>query len=520
MKWHLKRRRLLAVVGILGLGMCGFRVWQLSRPLQPIAIGPRTTVIDGPLTDEGYIDYAGYLNERYSRGVTSDTNAVVLILQAVGPGEIPPQLREHYFGLLGIDPLPETGPYLIDHDQFVDRYERTPEERREVVERLLEQLSLASTSPWTAVDYPEVAELIDANAQPLALIIEASRRSGYYSPVIIDPATPALTFAEAPLRQGQRVALGLLTARSMLKLGNADAAGAWDDLLACHRLGRLTARNPLLLTALTSIGFDVSAATCSQSLLVSEHLSVELARQCIADLDALAPPIDIAQIADESMRFEFLDAMQMFAQGRGGMFNEIAGNAFPHPLPNTPARFAKTDWSVVLQLGNESYDSIVNALRIPDPQTRRAELERLRAHWTDVDAFTSVSMNVHHFLGNRETASRELGRILIALFAPSITWADAGEDRAHTHWRFQRLGFALAAYRREHGAYPDSLDALRPDYLSEVPVDPFSIAPFIYQRTESGYRLLSVGENLGEDGHIEPHAYPQGDDIIFEINDP
>ena len=74
----------------------------------------------------------------------------------------------------------------------------------------------------------------------------------------------------------------------------------------------------------------------------------------------------------------------------------------------------------------------------------------------------------------------------------------------------------LGAFRAEHDAYPDALDELSPDYLIEIPLDPFLDAPFHYQRTESGYQLYSVGNNMTDDGGRTKDSIPEGDDMIAE----
>jgi hypothetical protein len=72
----------------------------------------------------------------------------------------------------------------------------------------------------------------------------------------------------------------------------------------------------------------------------------------------------------------------------------------------------------------------------------------------------------------------------------------------------RRRAFALliateAAVRRyilECGAPPDSLAALAPEYLRQIPDDPLGNGPFIYRRTADGYVLYSVGGNRVDDG--------------------
>jgi hypothetical protein len=56
-----------------------------------------------------------------------------------------------------------------------------------------------------------------------------------------------------------------------------------------------------------------------------------------------------------------------------------------------------------------------------------------------------------------------------------------------------RIALAAAEYRAKHGNFPASLDELAPMFADGVPLDPFSDAPFAYERTASGIRIASAG---------------------------
>jgi hypothetical protein len=60
---------------------------------------------------------------------------------------------------------------------------------------------------------------------------------------------------------------------------------------------------------------------------------------------------------------------------------------------------------------------------------------------------------------------------------------------------------ALRLYRLEHGAYPESLEALAPRYLATVPADPFALnAALRYRRKGSKYVLYSIGPDGVDNG--------------------
>ena len=72
--------------------------------------------------------------------------------------------------------------------------------------------------------------------------------------------------------------------------------------------------------------------------------------------------------------------------------------------------------------------------------------------------------------------------------------------RADLHWTVLDIEFALARYRAKHGAYPETLDELKPFMLTDG-IDPFSDRPLNYRLKQDGsFTIWSVGENLVDDG--------------------
>ncbi len=59
---------------------------------------------------------------------------------------------------------------------------------------------------------------------------------------------------------------------------------------------------------------------------------------------------------------------------------------------------------------------------------------------------------------------------------------------------------AINHYRRDHGRYPDRLEALVPAYLPRVPIDYAVRQPMRYRVMDEDYLLYSVGLNGIDDG--------------------
>ena len=66
-----------------------------------------------------------------------------------------------------------------------------------------------------------------------------------------------------------------------------------------------------------------------------------------------------------------------------------------------------------------------------------------------------------------------------------------------------RVAIALERYRLANGNYPDSLDALAPQFMEKIPHDIINGEPLHYRRTEDGqFVLYSVGWNETDDGGV------------------
>jgi len=73
--------------------------------------------------------------------------------------------------------------------------------------------------------------------------------------------------------------------------------------------------------------------------------------------------------------------------------------------------------------------------------------------------------------------------------------------RNETQRRLTVTAIAVERYRWRHGRRPPDLDALVPDFLSTVPLDPMSGGPLRYRLTAAGgFTLYSVGEDGRDDG--------------------
>ena len=90
-------------------------------------------------------------------------------------------------------------------------------------------------------------------------------------------------------------------------------------------------------------------------------------------------------------------------------------------------------------------------------------------------------------------------------------------------FELDKLGFALAAYRADHGAYPARLADLARDYVAKLPKDVFNDSELHYRLDGKGYLLYSVGANGKDDGGKSREDRKKGedwDDLVVRVPAP
>jgi hypothetical protein len=498
-------------------------------------LGKETTYITGPLDSDGYVDYETALNERISRGVTPGNNANVLLWQALDPRPRRTPMPAEFFRWLEIPAPPERGEYFIDLPRYAKEVLKlNPGEQTDALRK---QRGWAARRPWVEKDYPQVAAWLKANEKPLAMALAASRRPDYYNPLVSrksgDEGWYGLLGAllTGPVEYYRELAPAL-AARAMLHASDGRFDEAWQDLLACHRLGRLVARGAEYNEFVLGRYISQVAGDAELALLERAQPTAQQAQAWLRDLQRLPPDGPVADKVDLGMRFLFLNAVMMARRGpirtlrlleflATGRRPPAAADPFVAEPEPPQAALNSLDCDAMLRTGNRWFDRVAAALRIKDRAGREKALdqieEELKALKEDAGSVATV---IDALRGGREygaEVSKRLGVVMIDCLMPAARWMKRVADRTEQVERNLHLAFALAAYRGEHGRYPEQLDALAPTYLAAVPTDLFSGKALVYRRLKEGYLLYSVGVNgLDEQGHGADDT-PRGDDLPIRM---
>jgi hypothetical protein len=317
-----------------------------------------------------------------------------------------------------------------------------------------------------------------------------------------------------------RGAAQLFAARAMFYLGKGQVTEAEQDLLACHRLGRLSGQTPFVIPGLVAVAIDQIAFRGDAALIEFGGLSASAALAYQQELRNL-PPLPVMAVAiDTSERFFFLDTVSLLARDRltpsGALELFVSG-----PFKDFDKLFKASprNWDAALVFGNEQFDKAVAAVRQPTVGARKRAFEQLdhdmrslRSEYGPDQLISAITIAVA-----RGEMTLLMGKVLTVLFVPALAPAAEAENRACTRVSLEQVAFALAAYHADHGSYPDSLSVLVPKYISRLPKDLYTEQPLHYRREDAGFLLYSVGRNGVDDGGRTFDSKPTGDDIVLKI---
>jgi len=527
-------------------------------PDPPIVVSQETTFITEPLTDEGLPDYFEYVRSRMREGVTPENNAVIPLVQALGPNVVSPDIRAAWFAELGIEPLPEDGSYFVplydervrekgaawvldpDTEKALLGSSGDPEVDLElelwshdsplvqkalgnttfesvdyedyVSEVYLEAVTNLLSSAWTSETCPPLADWIQENAGPLDLVKQAANRSHYYSPMTSNEV-PRLLGTDYPLASKILKVARSLTLRANWHVGEGRFQEAREDIRALHRLARLIADSSKSLVP-TFIGLVLDDLACNAHVVLSAEPNVppELLRQLLEDLSGLPHWQHVSRSIDQFERLIGLETILIAADHPeslarlGGPGDEIVRSFWGGSI----------NWNQVLHEVNEAYDVQVQSTQAVDglvaqgpSDTELREVETFnKGDWWRIGIFTS-----------RTVRSHLLAEIYETMLMPSGVNVALAQKESNARIDLTQVALALALYRAEHGSYPESLEDLIPGQLDTIPKDTFGGGPLKYERRGEGYLLYAVGKyGIDNGGSNEDGTIVDGE-WVDDIND-
>jgi hypothetical protein len=111
--------------------------------------------------------------------------------------------------------------------------------------------------------------------------------------------------------------------------------------------------------------------------------------------------------------------------------------------------------------------------------------------------------------------------VYVRLVVPAVTRVGESVARNQAWLRCTVVAIATERYRLAHNHWPESLQQLVPDFLQEVPLDPYDGKPLRYRRLQDGVVIYSIGPDEKDDGGKLDRQNPTapGTDLGFQLWD-
>ncbi|MHC4979567.1 MAG: hypothetical protein ACYTGT_11170 [Planctomycetota bacterium] len=281
---------------------------------------------------------------------------------------------------------------------------------------------------------------------------------------------------------------------------HADAVEAFDQVLV---IAWACTHQATLIEQL--VGWSVASLALERLryAVIEQPMEAPTLRRFLERIHARTP-LGHPALGLEGERLAFLDVVQRThsdnGRGNGRVIATAAGKFVDTTGYGPP--------------GQPSGDSprIINLLGFILP-TRKDLTEKANAYYDDMVRRSRLSYSRRHAETTDPYAYvEELGPryFLLTMLVPAVgRFLDRG-DVTQCIVDGSSLQLAIEGYRAEHGSYPATLESLIPEWIDQVPGDPFSVSPFVY-RLVSGdehgrrYLLYSVGaDGLDHDAAANP----------------
>lgn len=466
-------------------------------------------------TSEGLPDYEAAINNHFGTGVSPDQNGAVALYQGLGPAPEGARLSDRFFNLLGMPVPPDDGPYFERFGARIPAADRAG---------LTERYTTSWQHPWAAEDFPELAQWLRDNEKAVDTIVRGTMRPKYYSPLVAprnnDGTRGGLIGAILPGIQRSRDVGRYLVCRAMLNLEKGNVDRAWQDLMACHRLGEMIGRGPTLIEYLVGTAIN-GIATHGQIVFLDrvQPAASQLAqfRQDLATLRAVKPAIEQMVVTERMM---YLDSVVQIACGRIDLSDLDVSPA--SGLEKLVAQLAmlSIDWNIVMREGNQIYDRFDAAMKLKTLPERKAAMQAIETELQKVRTTVATRGLLLATMTQRppgETVGQMMGGILSSLLLPALSAVDQACNRSRQNRANLLLTYALADWKAQNDSFPENLRELVPEFVASQPVDLFNGKPLNYRRLNDGFILYSIGVNGKDDQGRTYGDTPPGDDLIIQL---
>jgi hypothetical protein len=325
--------------------------------------------------------------------------------------------------------------------------------------------------------------------------IDLARKASAMPRARYDPPGSSPNSTGEPTARGLGLLAQLLALDTRERQSRRDPAGAWDDILAQFRMAnQLGSNTPTLARMNLAIFVHHRAVGLAFDWLGDARQAPEMTRRALADLKALPPLPDLTEcvrvessIVERTLNLSEGDLADLLLPGSGGEKPSTLGLLFF-------ARVVAPPW---------------------ERERARRVCRRLLADSIPVAAVEPWRRDPTAYPMDQPISafqSSQLARMVLPSFRVAVDRLD-GETVGR---RALDQAVALVAWKLGHGGdYPRTLQALVPEILDRLPIDPYSGRAFDYIRSEGQLVLPPIYHELGSPPRFRPTR--PGQPLLYSV---
>jgi hypothetical protein len=109
----------------------------------------------------------------------------------------------------------------------------------------------------------------------------------------------------------------------------------------------------------------------------------------------------------------------------------------------------------------------------------------------------------------------------MSVMLPALTKVGDADLRLQAELRCMTVALAMERFRIKNGHWPERMDDLKPDYLAEVPIDPYDSQPIRCRRLADGFVIYCIGPDHEDNGGTldRKKSTRPGADVGFRLYD-
>lgn len=331
-------------------------------------------------------------------------------------------------------------------------------------------------------DDPKAPTFLSGNRRALELLLRAAERTSCRYPVDLNGGYSA----QLPHLAKVRTCGVLLKAEAVAQAARGRADLAAGTVLAGLRLARSLEKEPLIISQLVRFAVEKETLDGLEQVLTSRPFPEAQLIRLQAALREASPSNGLHR-ALVGERCACVSAFRMAAEDQAKLVNQSAGSANPAQAAPAGALTAYRNSPTYLEdfvFALDFFSNMVAATELPFPASLTAA----------ADAAAQLD------------SVKTRGFLLSGLLLPTTGRLFTKAAEAAARLRVSDTALAVERHRLKPAAgLPVTLDALAPDLLKAVPLDPFDGKPLRFEKLAGkGYVVYSVGQDQRDDHGASP----------------